>query len=102
MAAPLRAKKIGGEHDAHRPGGDRSSCGHNRGDARRTADFAAAARSPLSVRCQRVLRLQEPVPHTLRPAAVTRPVASYFFLLYSEHQPFGLIAPSTTAQLPGA
>jgi hypothetical protein len=26
----------------------------------------------------------------------------YFFLLYSEHQPFGLIAPSTTAQLPGA
>jgi hypothetical protein len=31
-----------------------------------------------------------------------RPVSSYFFLLYNEHQPFGLIAPSTTAQLPGA
>jgi hypothetical protein len=38
----------------------------------------------------------------LATAAVTRPVGSYFFLLNSEHQPFGLIAPSTTAQLPGA
>jgi hypothetical protein len=33
---------------------------------------------------------------------VMQPVGGYFFLLYSEHQPFGLIAPSTTAQLPGA
>ncbi len=41
-------------------------------------------------------------PALLRPAAVMQPVGRYFFLLYSEHQPFGLIAPSTTAQLPGA
>jgi len=49
------------------------------------------------------LSLCEPAKRSTPNSTIGQPTsAAQPFLLYSEHQPFGLIAPSTTVQLPGA